>query len=215
MRRSASDPLSQRTGASAAALPLVPTAERPSRHSAVNAKIFAAASSLLVLLSCSRAGRSAPSPVGLWVWHEAWRSAPAEIVEDSGPEWNASGALIRFCPDGEFRLATGELYRSRRQITLGSSDGLTIYEGRWISGERGVEIRYKLTDAEIWFTGYDAARARQLVDHPTIAGHELQFSFHRPVDDRRFHWTFESASSLGDRSVPRFVECSGVEPPHD
>jgi len=182
------------------------------RVSRGNTKILTAAAAIFVLLSCSSPEVSAPSPVGLWVWHEAWQSAPDEIVKEFGPQWNAPGALIRFCPDGKFRMAMGVLYRRTGSITLGSSDGLTIYDGEWHTSESGLQVRYHLTDAEIRFDGYERARAKQLADQPTISGKKLLFTYQQPQDDRRFRMSFEAASSLPDKTASRFVECG---PPHD
>lgn len=166
----------------------------------------------LALFACGSPDVSWPSPVGLWVWHEEWESAPPEIVEESGPQWTAPGALIRFCPDGRFRVATGYLYRGSGVIVLGSSDGLTLYEGRWRSGGNGVEVQYQLTDAEIRFTGYEQARAKRLVDRPIVEGNSLRFTYHRPHDDRRFEMQFEAAVAMPERVAPRFIECA---PPHE
>jgi len=166
-----------------------------------------AALSVVLLLSCSAAERPTPSPIGLWVWHEAWQSAPDEIVKDSGPQWTATGALVRFCPDGTLRLAMGVLYRGGGSVTLGSSDGLTTYQGEWHSSEHGLEVQYHLTFAEIEFTGYEQALARQLVDQPTIVGNELSLNHHWPRDNRAFRMSFTAASSLPEKTWDRFVEC--------
>ncbi len=162
---------------------------------------------VLALFACRSPDASGPSPVGLWVWHAEWESAPPEIVEESGPQWAAPGALIRFCPDGRFRLSTGNLYRGGGGIVLGSSDGLTLYEGRWRSGENGVEVQYQLTDAEIPFAGYERARAKQLMDRPIVEANILRFTYHRPHDDRRFEMRFEAAVAMPERVAARFAEC--------
>lgn len=168
----------------------------------------AAAGLLLALFSCGRPDPQARSPAGLWVWHEEWVSAPEEIVEEFGPQWNASGALVRFCPDGRFRMATGILYRAGGTYGLGASDGLTLYDGRWLAVENGVEVRYKLTEAEIQFRGYEQARAREIVERLAIGGSTLRFTYHRPPDDRRFELLFESAATAPERTTARFVECA-------
>jgi hypothetical protein len=106
-------------------------------------------------------------------------------------------------------MATGELYRSRGGIALGASDGLTIYEGTWRVSKDGLQVAYKLVDAEIRFTGYEEALKNEVAQHPTFSSDQLTFPFRRPQDGREFILTFRKASRFRETVDPRFVECSG------
>jgi hypothetical protein len=172
-------------------------------------KRYAAPVILLTLLACSP---GTPSPAGLWAWHEPWESAPEEIVQDTGPQWTAPALVVRFCPDGRFRMASGVFYRAGGRISLGSSDGLRLYEGRWSKSWGRITVQYRLADAEIRFTGMKEAMDRELTEHPEIQGRNLLFTYRAPEGGREVPIRFEQAASLPDQLEPRFVECSGARP---
>jgi hypothetical protein len=182
------------------------------RYAAGHVKTLVALTTALTLLSCaSHQGYTDPIQ-GTWVWHQSWESAPDEIVRESGPQWFASGALISVCPGGRFRMATGVLYRASGNITLGPSDGLRLYEGTWHSSGSGVEVRYKLVDAEIRFTGYDEALKRELVARPELVGQRLTFLFQHPEGGGSVPMTFDSAAGLNEEVALKFVECLDGQP---
>jgi hypothetical protein len=166
---------------------------------------------VLLALACTPQSKIAPSPAGLWVWHERWLSAPDWLVKESGPQWNAPGIVLRFCPNGRFRMATGVFYRGGGQITLGSSDGLTLYEGIWASRSDGVVVTYRLVDAEIRFTGMEKAMATPLTERPRIIDGALLFTYRRP-DGRAIPLRFVFAKSMDEKVASRFVECGGARP---
>ena len=165
---------------------------------------------LAALLAC-REHPAAPSPVGLWAWHEPWESAPEEIVKESGPQWTAPAVVIQLCPDGRFRMATGVFYRGGGRVSLGSSDGLALYEGRWSQSAGQITAQYRLVDAEIRFTGIEKAMATEITDHPELRGNRLFFTYRRPDDGRAVPMQLADAASLPDKLAPRFVECSGAK----
>jgi hypothetical protein len=144
----------------------------------------------------------------MWEWNEPWQSAPDWIVKESGPQWNAPGVVLRFCPDGRFRMATGVFYRDQGHFALGSSDGLALYEGRWSARENQITVRYRLADVEIRFSGMEKVMAAEFTEHPTINGNVLHFTYRRPDTGYAVPMSFKSASSLPDQLSARFVECS-------
>jgi hypothetical protein len=144
----------------------------------------------------------------MWAWHEAWESAPPEIVKETGPQWTAPGIAINFCPDGRFRMASGVFYRGSNRITLGSSDGLSLYEGTWSRDGAGVAVRYRLTEVEIQFTGVEKAMMREYVDHPVLQRNAMSFTYHQPASGREFPLKFVRAETLPEKLGERFVECS-------
>jgi hypothetical protein len=166
---------------------------------------------VLLVLACTPQSKTVRSPAGLWVWHEQWLSAPDWLVKESGPQWNAPGIVLRFCPNGRFRMASGVFYRGGGHMTLGSSDGLALYEGSWVNRPDGVTVTYRLVDSEIRFSGMEKAMATEWREHLGIAGDALLFTFHR-LDGRAFPMRFVSAGSLGEKVASRFVECNGAIP---
>jgi hypothetical protein len=166
---------------------------------------------LAVLLAC-RERPSSPSPVGLWTWHEPWKSAPEWLVKESGPQWNAPAVVIRLCPNGRFRMATGVFYRAGGNVALGSSDGLALYEGRWSQSANQIMVQYRLVDAEIRFTGIEKVMATEITEHPELKGNNLLFTYRRPDDGRAIPMQLVDAASLPDKLAPRFVECSDAQP---
>jgi hypothetical protein len=148
----------------------------------------------------------------MWAWNEPWQSAPDWLIKESGPQWNAAGIVLRFCPDGRFRMATGVLYRGQGHVGVGSSDGLALYEGTWSVEKDEITVRYRLVDVEIRFSGIEKIMATELTEHPTINGSVLHFTYHRPDTGRAIPMSFKAASSLADKLVQRFVECSARMP---
>jgi hypothetical protein len=165
---------------------------------------------LAALLAC-RVHPAAPSPVGLWGWHEPWESAPEWIVKESGPQWSAPAVVIQFCPDGRFRMATGVFYRGGGHVGLGSSDGLALYKGRWSQSADQITVQYRLVDAEIRFTGIEKIMATEITDRPELKGNHLFFTYRRPDNGRAVPMQFVDAASFPDTLDPRFVECSGAK----
>jgi hypothetical protein len=148
----------------------------------------------------------------MWAWNEPWQSAPDWLVKESGPQWNAPGIVVRFCPDGRFRMATGVFYRGQGRVGLGSSDGLALYEGTWSAEKDHVTVRYRLVDVEIRFSGIEKVMATELTEYPTISGNVLHFTYRRPDTGRAIPMSFKAASSLPDKLASRFVECSAPMP---
>jgi hypothetical protein len=108
-------------------------------------------------------------------------------------------------------MATGVFYRGGGHITLGSSDGLALYEGTWASQLDGVTVTYRLVDTEIRFTGIEKAMATQLTERPRIIDGALLFTYSRP-DGRAIPMRFVSAASMNEKVASRFVECNGARP---
>ena len=107
---------------------------------------------LLVTLSCAaQAGAPAPPIAGLWLHHEKWEFAPEEINENGNIHKSALAAVMNFCTDGEFRMATGRMYQSSKSTTveIGASDGLAVYSGLWWMAGDAIRVEYRLVSAEI------------------------------------------------------------------
>jgi hypothetical protein len=164
------------------------------------------AASLLILVACSP--RPVASPEGLWAWNERWDSAPVEIVKEFGPQWTSPGIALRFCPDGRFRMATGVFYRRPAYVTLGSSDGLSLYEGKWSRDANGITVRYRLVDVEIRFAGVENEMRKEIVEHPRVDGDSLLFTYHQPSTGRAYPFRFRRGNALPAKLSGRFVECS-------
>ena len=146
--------------------------------------------------------------VGTWAWHDTWQSAPAEVVEDSGPEWSAPGVVLSFCADGHFRMAAGVIYRAHGTTALGSSDGLQLFEGKWFERDGLITVEYRLVDAEISFTGMDEALKKTETVWPQLVGTTINFEYRSPGSNTSTLLIFHSADSFEDHIAPRFVECS-------
>jgi hypothetical protein len=106
---------------------------------------------LLGLICVAQADALTPSIAGLWIHHGDWEFAPKEINEDGDVHTSANAAVINFCPNGEFRMATGVIYQSTNSpgVAIGASDGLAIYSGRWSKEGDAARVEYRLVSAEI------------------------------------------------------------------
>jgi hypothetical protein len=51
---------------------------------------------------------------GLWIYHDKWEYAPAELNEKGDIHKIASAAVVNFCPHGVFHMATGVIHQSTR-----------------------------------------------------------------------------------------------------
>lgn len=166
----------------------------------------------LILTGVGSGASPADDATGLWGWHTAWESAPAEIVKETGPSWSAYATLVNFCPGGRLRIATGVLYRGTGSATLGPSDGLAVYEGRWTSSGDTITATYRLVDSEIPFFGIDLAMRTEFTEHPRIRGGKLLFAFHHYGKESAAPRTFKRATTRGEALEDQFVNCDGHGP---
>ena len=173
-----------------------------------SARIVIAAAALCLLATCREAPAPPPSPVGLWGWHEQWESAPPDIVKETGPQWAARGIVLRFCPNGRFRMSTGVFYRWPWSIALGVSDGLTLFDGQWTQDAEGIVVRYRLVDAEIRWNGYDQALKRELIERPTFQNDALRFTYTNPMTLKRWRFRFIHGERMEAPLAARFAECA-------
>lgn len=149
---------------------------------------------------------------GLWGWHTAWESAPAEIVKETGPSWFAYATLVNFCPGGRLRIATGVLYRETGSAALGPSDGLAVYEGRWSSSGETITATYRLVDSEIPFFDIDLAMRTEFTEHPRVQGGKLLFAFRHVGTESSVPRRFKRATTPGEVLEDQFVSCDGHGP---
>jgi len=145
---------------------------------------------------------SAPRLERLWVWHEAWEKPPDVELSSTAP-----GIVLQLCSDGAFKMASGVLYRNRAGISLGSSDGLRLYKGRWSQNGSTVTLRYRLVEAEIRFTGYEEVLKKEIVVTTRLEERVLRFPFQAPEGGKVFNLRFSPAEKSVHLS-DRFVECS-------
>jgi hypothetical protein len=94
-----------------------------------------------------------PALEGLWIFHGEWQFAPDEINEDGDIHKSATAAVMNFCPQGEFHVATGVIYQSTKspEVVIGARDGLAIYAGRWTRDGASIHVEYRLVSAELQF----------------------------------------------------------------
>lgn len=112
---------------------------------------IAPALTLAVALAASAETASERDVAGVWAWHDAWQDAPPEIRSEPGQRLaaTASALIVNFCPDGEFRMATGVFWRYDAGISLGSSDGIAVYRGSWSRRGEALVVSYRLVSAEL------------------------------------------------------------------
>jgi len=145
---------------------------------------------------------SAPRLERLWVWHEAWEKPPEAELSATAP-----GIVLQLCSDGAFKMASGVLYQNKTGASLGSSDGLRLYQGKWSQDASTVTLRYRLVDAEIRFTGYEEVLKKEILVTTRLEGRMLRFPFQAPEVGKVFNLRFTPAEKSLHVS-DRFVECS-------
>lgn len=164
---------------------------------------------LMLLVAASARGSDVQVPEGLWIHHDAWQFAPAEINEDGDIHRYANAALVNFCPDGEFRLATGTIYVSTKSLIagIGASDGLTIYRGIWWHDGDSLVAEYRLVSAEIRrINGEDEKNIlHQIEIH--AAGTQFEFPFVTRTGET-YPLKLMPAKGFEKELNDRFVECS-------
>jgi hypothetical protein len=109
-------------------------------------------------------------------------------------------------------MATGVLYRDTDLASLGSSDGLMLYEGEWEMDGEAIKATYRLVDSEIAFTGMELAMRTKQVEHLRVAAGELLFSFRHPGATTAPTLHLKSVVTATPRVEDRFVECSAKAP---
>jgi hypothetical protein len=163
---------------------------------------------LLPALAAWASAADSPALLGLWIHHEDWNFAPAEIQEDNpGAKW-ANAAMVNFCPDGVFRLATGVVNQSdgNRSTGLGASDGLAIYHGRWRIQHDVIMVEYQLTSAEFRELTQDPVASGKNTGEFRRDGRQLEFLF-TTADGRRWPLKFTAAQNYEKELENWFVEC--------
>lgn len=105
----------------------------------------------LTLIATTAIASDAPPLEGLWLHVSGWQLVPDGIYEDGDVHDYSNAAIMNLCPGGDLRVATGVVYRSKRDPTLalGPSDGLAIYRGTWSANGRGLSVTYRLDSAEL------------------------------------------------------------------
>jgi hypothetical protein len=160
------------------------------------------------VLSCASVRAGAASVSGTWVYVEKWEATRADVVPG---QYTSHAIVLRFCPDGLFTMLKCMLYRQRHEsTTIGADDGLEIYRGSWSSTAEGATVTYHLADAEITFTGYEAARQQQNTASATLARDDLHMPVVRlfPPPAKEFSTTFQRKEKLPAPLKEKFVDCT-------
>ncbi len=151
-----------------------------------------------------------PELLGIWAWNAKWEVAHKEL--ELGYAMATAPALIaNFCPNGEFRMATGIFYRTDDSIELGSSDGIETYRGTWIRTQDEFVVRYRLASAELIDSEtFDREQRTEIVVEPAFIGDVLAFA-HRPrgvANPIAWVVALRSARDYEQHVRGRFVECA-------
>jgi hypothetical protein len=168
-----------------------------------------ALAALLAAFACV-ARADAPSVNGLWIHHGKWQFAHDEFNERGNIHKNADAAVMNFCPNGVFRLATGVIYQSTRspRVVIGASDGLAIYSGKWWKDGDTVRVEYRLFSAEFELHRPGEREARPLLNgSPSFVGRRLQFVL-TTRQGSTWKMEFQRASDYEKLVENDFVECS-------
>lgn len=172
---------------------------------------------LVVLLIAAEAALAgdAPAPVdGLWIHHADWQMAPAEINEDGNIHKFANAAVLNFCPNGAFRMATGVIYQSTKSpdVQIGASDGLAIYRGTWVQTANGIAVEYQLVSAEFADLLHDPVAAAKRTATVEMIGRKLGFPFTNIIG-KVYPLSFIPAARYEKRVGDEFVECVKSQAP--
>ena len=146
------------------------------------------------------------SPLGTWAWHGKWQTASGQ----PGHTANADGIVVSFCEDGRLRIASGTLYRTNDAASLGSSDGLALYEGRWSLDNGVVRASYALVDAEIRSSNYDRLVNVTRSVAARLHGERLVFTFYRASDGQALDVLLAPAATSKPAIAERFAECVAI-----
>jgi hypothetical protein len=159
-----------------------------------------------LILSAATSPYAYASPLGTWAWHGKWQKAPRQV----GHTATADGIVVSFCEDGRLRLASGVLYRTNGVATLGSSDGLALYEGRWSLDNGVVRASYALVDAEIRSSNYDKLVNVTRNVAARFDGERLVFTFYRAFDGQALDVLLAPAATSKPVVADRFTECEPI-----
>lgn len=80
----------------------------------------------------------------LWLSYETWPDKPTGEDEP----WTTPGVVVAFCPDGQFRMASGLLYRAENGAGLGASDGIATFRGEWSGTLMDLTVSYALASGD-------------------------------------------------------------------
>lgn len=159
--------------------------------------------SLLAVTLLSAGTSASASPIGTWAWHGKWRTAPGQSAHTA----NADGVVVSFCEDGRLRMASGTLYRTKDTASLGSSDGLALFEGRWTLENAVVHATYALVDAEIRGSNYETLAKVTRVVAARLDGERLEFTFYRAFDGQALNVLLVPVATSKPTIANRFAEC--------
>jgi hypothetical protein len=163
-----------------------------------------------VLASFLAASSARSAVLGSWAYIEKWYSGPRAVK----PTLLTSRALlVEFCPEGEFVLTRGVLYREGDVATVGPDDDLQVFRGTWVERAGGASVVYRLHDYELLSKG--AARALNEDIHAEVALEGTRLSVPILQDDPAEgvrQVTFEQAKALRFRLENRFGDCRAPGP---
>jgi hypothetical protein len=168
----------------------------------------------IALLASTAGAGEAPRMAGLWIQHDAWKYWPQEDDEDGDVHKSATAAVMNFCADGAFGLATGVIYQSKKSpsVQIGASDGLAIYRGTWTTSAGRVSVNYRLVDAEFADLMTDPVASAPHSAEFAVAAEKIAFPFTN-VGGKKFVLTFTNAARYGKQVLDEWVGCEPRKPP--
>ena len=173
----------------------------------MNRRVTTGFASLLIAAS-ALAADPAPLVDGLWIHHEDWEYAPADLHEKGDIYKYASAAVVNFCARGQFRMATGVITQSTKSpvVVIGASDGLAIYAGRWRKDGDRISVEYRLVSAEIMRIPDDLKSPKTHVSELTLVKGRLRFPF-ITRGERVWEMILRPAARYEKQVDPDFAEC--------
>jgi hypothetical protein len=140
----------------------------------------------------------------LWLSYETWPDKPTGEDEP----WTTPGIVVAFCPDGQFRMASGLLYRAENGAGLGASDGIATFRGEWSGTLMDLTVSYALASAEIQPIGVNLSDLKRKTTKPTVVSEEmLLFDYQRWPNELSWQITLVPAALLAFRLDDRMVKC--------
>jgi hypothetical protein len=172
---------------------------------------------LLIVFACvglsyTRAGAKEAGVVGTWVYVEGWQATRPDVRPGG---FTSPALVLRFCSNGRFMMLKCMLYRQGHEsINIGPDDGLQIYRGTWSVARGGAVVSYHLSDAEIIFPGYEAAKKQEIKASARFAGNKLKMPVIRlfPPVIQDIAASFQRKAQLPAPLTEKFIDCSELPP---
>jgi len=143
----------------------------------------------------------------------SWELGPADLFDDGSRPLTVSAVLANFCADGKLHMATGLLYGNThsQKASLGVSDGLVVYAGRWKQQGSSVSVEYRVQSAEVRMNTSDGTDRDSMTMSTLVrlgAG-QLEFPFQYRGEPQTRVLTLIPAKSFDKQLDPEdhFIRC--------